>query len=74
VDPIAFIEVFAVLRQDGDAVVGMMLDDPRIALLPQDPYYDGWTLEFYDRPIGQGLELILCQVPAGFGVRPPQRR
>lgn len=58
-------QVFAVLRAEGDVLVGMPADDPRIGLLPPGPYYDGFTLEFYDRPIGAGLEAILRQVSAG---------
>lgn len=64
IDPAAFTEVFAALRQEWDVLVGMWPDDPRIAYLPTDPYYDGWTLEFYDRPTGEGLDCFLRQVPA----------
>jgi RimJ/RimL family protein N-acetyltransferase len=68
-DPSAFAAVFAALRQEGDVLVGMWPDDPRIALLPPDPDYDGLTLEFYDRPIGEGLDPYLRQMPADCTIR-----
>ncbi len=58
-------ELFALLRMQGDVIVGMTADDPRLSLLPPHPYYDGFTLEFYDRPIGKGLDAILRQLPTG---------
>lgn len=64
VDVPAFVELFAALRQEGDVLVGMWPDDPRIRYLPPNPAYDGTTLEFYDRPAGKGLEIWLRQVPA----------
>lgn len=57
--------MIARLRLEGDVLVGMWLDDPRLALLPGDNYYDGRTLEFYDRPIGAGLAQYLDANPAG---------
>ena len=45
VDPVAFTETFAALRQEGDVLIGMPPDDPRLAYLHPDPYYDGWVLE-----------------------------
>ncbi len=65
----AFAEVFAALRQEGDVLVGLPSDDPRLALFPADPYYDAWVLEFYDRPIGQGLEFN--PAPVARGLRHP---
>lgn len=56
-------EVFKVLRKEGDVLVGMTADDPRISMLPVDPYYNGLVLEFYERPIGKGLDEIICQMP-----------
>lgn len=69
IDPATFGEVFAALRREGDVLVGMWLDDPRIALLPPGLYYDGRTMEFYDRPIGEGLDTFLQQVPADCEIR-----
>lgn len=68
-DAAAFTNTFAALRQEGDMLIGMLPDDPRLALFPPDPYYDNTVLEFYDRPIGQGLEPILRQVPADCVIR-----
>ncbi len=69
VDAAAFTNFFAALRQEGDVLIGMPPDDPRLALFPPDPYYDNTVLEFYDRPTGQGLEPILRQVPADCVIR-----
>ena len=57
------------LRQAGDVLVGMWLDDPRLDLLPPEPYYDGRTLEFYDRPIGKGLSKYLDHLPNSYELR-----
>jgi GNAT superfamily N-acetyltransferase len=59
----AIAEVFAALRQEGEVLVGMWPSDPRLDLLPPAPSYDGRTLEFYERPVGRGLETFLSQVP-----------
>jgi len=57
-------EIFTVLRQESSVLVGMWPDDPRMEFLPPSPSYDGRTLEFYDRPIGEDLDAILRQAPA----------
>ena len=69
VDAAAFTGAFATLRQEGDILIGMPPDDPRLAFFPLNPYYDNCVLEFYDRPIGQGLERYLRQVPADCVIR-----
>jgi GNAT superfamily N-acetyltransferase len=69
VDASAFTEAFAALRQEGDVLIGMPPDDPRLACFPPDAYYDNQVLEFYDRPAGQGLEPHLRQIPAGCAIR-----
>ena len=69
VDAVAFTEAFASLRLEGDILIGMPPDDPRLAYFPPDPYYDNCVLEFYDRPTGQGLEPYLRQVPADCVIR-----
>jgi RimJ/RimL family protein N-acetyltransferase len=61
--------VIAHLRQDAYVLVGLWLEDPRLSLLPPDPDYDGRTLEFYDHPVGKGLESFLRQVPNGCEIR-----
>jgi hypothetical protein len=68
VDASVVTAVFSALRQHHDVLVGMWLDDPRQALLPPNPDYDGRTLEFYDRPVGKGLEPYL-HTPDGCAVR-----
>lgn len=62
-------EVFINLRKENDVLVGLWPDDPRQDLLPPDPYYDGRTLEFYNRPIGRGLEKYLRKIPEGCEIR-----
>lgn len=64
IDITTFAQVFAALRQEGDVLVGMEPDDPRIGYFPPDPDYDGRAVEFYDRPISVGLDTYLHRVPA----------
>jgi len=66
--------LIADLRTDGDVLVGMWPDDRRLDLLPADPEYDGFTLDFTDRPSGAGGETFLRQIPAGFEVRALDRQ
>jgi hypothetical protein len=63
IDSEIIFKIIAKLRREGDVLVGMWLDDPRIDLLPGDNYYDGRTLEFYDRPIGKGLSKYIDKLP-----------
>jgi len=51
--------VFGELRKELEALVGCWLTDTRQQLLPPDPYYDGRTLEFYDRSHGRDLDETL---------------
>ena len=69
VDASIFAKTFAKLRQDGDVLIGMPPDDPRLAYFPPDPYYDNCVLELYDRPIGQGLDTFLDKVPSDCVIR-----
>ncbi len=57
------------LQQTGELVIGLWLDDPRLRLLPPATKYDHRVLEFYDRPIGKGLDAFLNHVPAGCEIR-----
>ena len=61
--------VTAMLRKAGDILICIDPADPHLALLPPDPYYEGWTIDFYDRPIGEGLEQFINQIPAGMELR-----
>ena len=65
VDAATLVAIFDLVRQQGEVIVGMWLDDPRQSLLPPNPDYDGRTLEFYDRPVGTGLEQFLHPLPEG---------
>jgi len=56
------------LRREGDVLIGLWAEDPRWQLLPPDPDYSGYTLEFTDRqadPAGQSLP----EVPDGCELR-----
>jgi GNAT superfamily N-acetyltransferase len=68
-DRATLVRVFANLRKENHVLVGLWLDDPRQDLLPPDAYYDGRTLEFYDRPIGKGLDKHLHKIPQGCEIR-----
>lgn len=53
------------LTDDGEVLIGMWPDDPRIALLPAMRDYDGWTIDFHDRD----GDLTRFAVPEGCEVR-----
>jgi GNAT superfamily N-acetyltransferase len=60
--------LIAKLREAGDVLVGLWPDDERIQLLPSPLDYDGFTLDFTDRPLGAGLDEYL-QIPDGCHMR-----
>ena len=62
-------QIITELRKVGEVIVGLWHQDPTLALLPPDNYYDGAALEFYDRPIGEGLEKYFENVPASHELR-----
>ena len=53
----------AELGQKGEVLIGLPHGDRRFEMLPPDPDYIGSTLEFTDRPVGQGLDAWLRQLP-----------
>lgn len=55
-------------RDENSALIGLWPHDPYLELLPPEPDYDGWVVEFFDRPIGEGLDRFLS-VPEGCEVR-----
>lgn len=58
------------LRRDGEVLVGLWLDDPHLSdFLSFQPEYDGRVLDFFDRPIGQGLDPYLTPIPGGCEIR-----
>lgn len=61
--------LIAKLREDGDVLVGFWPDDERIQMLPSDSDYDGFTLDFTDRPIGAGLDTYLSRLPDDYTIR-----
>jgi hypothetical protein len=62
-------ELIADLRRDSDVLVGLWPEDGRIDQLPAARDYDGFTLDFTDRPIGEGLDAYLRQLPDGCDMR-----
>jgi RimJ/RimL family protein N-acetyltransferase len=66
-------DVVARLRQSGDVLVGTWPDDERLALLPPDPEYDGWTLDFVDRAGDDDFETLPRHLPRGCELRPMDR-
>jgi RimJ/RimL family protein N-acetyltransferase len=56
------------LRREGDVLIGLWAEDPRWQLLPPDPDYSGFTLEFTDRQADAGGQ-PLPEVPAGCELR-----
>jgi hypothetical protein len=61
------------LRATGDVWVGGWPGDHRLALLPENPDYDGWVLDWVGRPAGVALE-PLSRTPVGCTVRAIDRR
>jgi hypothetical protein len=57
-----------VRQTNGEALIGLWPDDPRIALLPPNPEYEGWVMDCIDRPIGEGLDAYLL-IPDGCQIR-----
>ena len=61
--------VVAALRISGDVLVGLWPDDARLALLPPDSDYDGWTLGFAEHDAGNRLDTLSNGVPPGCELR-----
>jgi GNAT superfamily N-acetyltransferase len=66
--------LISALREDGDVLVGLWPDDERIQLLPSSRDYDGFTLDFTNRPAGMGLDAYLREIPDGCNVRSVDRQ
>lgn len=56
------------LLKSGDVVIGLYADDPLITLLPTPFEYDGWAVDYTDRPLNEGLEYFL-RAPIGCTIR-----
>lgn len=61
-------EIIKELQREGDVVFGAYADDRLIALLPTPFEYDGWAINYTDRPLHQGLDAYL-PVPEACVVR-----
>ena len=61
--------IVAQLRRAGEVLIGLPSGDERLHMLPPNPDYVGTTLEFTDRPVGEGLDAWLRQLPAGCQLR-----
>ena len=57
--------IVAELRQTGEVLIGLPHGDRRLEMLPPDSDYIGSTLEFTNRPVGEGLDAWLGQLPDG---------
>ena len=53
------------LGQTGEVLIGLPHGDRRFESLPPNSDYIGSTLEFTDRPMGEGLDVWLRQLPQG---------
>jgi len=62
-------ELVEELRQEQDVALALWPDHPYNQLLPPAPDFDGWELEFTDRPLGAG-PLPDLSVPEGCELRP----
>lgn len=62
-------ELVEELRQEQDVALALWPDHPHNQLLPPSPDFDGWELEFTDRPHGADLSPYLS-VPEGCELRP----
>ncbi|HET9224331.1 MAG TPA: GNAT family N-acetyltransferase [Roseiflexaceae bacterium] len=67
-------QLIAELQKYGDVLVGLWPDDQRVELLPPDPGYNGYTLDFSNRPTGVGLDRFLGQSPDGYKLRALDRQ
>jgi GNAT superfamily N-acetyltransferase len=66
--------LIAQLRVHGDVLIGLWPDDERIQLLPQNPDYDGWTLDLTDRTADVDLDAYLRQIPDGCQIHSVDRQ
>jgi len=57
------------LLKDGDVLLGMWSEDERWGIVPLEADYDGEVLDFYDRPVGTGLEDFRHSIPEGCEIR-----
>lgn len=60
-------QIITALRQNGDVAMLLLPDDRHLPMLPP-PEYDGYAIDFTDRPIGAGLDDYL-RVPEGCAIR-----
>lgn len=51
------------LRKKNPVLIGLWPDDPRWAILPPNPEFEGTVLEFYQRPRGKGVQKFLDNIP-----------
>ncbi len=63
--PLLLHQLISDLRMEGDVLVGLLLDDPRWSLMPDNPEYTGSVLEYTDRD----GDLSSYNVPVGCELR-----
>jgi GNAT superfamily N-acetyltransferase len=62
-DPALVHEAIARLRQTGEVLIGLWDGDDWLTRLPPNPDYVGHTLEWWDRPVGEGLDALIARLP-----------
>jgi RimJ/RimL family protein N-acetyltransferase len=63
-------QLIADLRREGEVMVGLWPDDARVEqFLRLHPEYDGTVFDFWDRPMGDGLDGYLNPIPEGCMIR-----
>lgn len=62
-----------VRQTNGETLIGLWPGDPRIALLPANPDYEGYVLDYTNRPLGIGLGAYL-DIPDGCEIHPMNRQ
>ncbi len=62
-EPATIAAVIADLRQERMVLAPLWLDDSRVKLLPSNVDEESFSIDFYDRPLGEGLNRYLDAVP-----------
>lgn len=65
----AIYDLIMEFRPESDVLIGVWRDDPLLKKLPPSPDYDGWTVDFTDRPAGDGLDHLLTRTPDDCEIR-----
>ncbi|MCB0186566.1 MAG: GNAT family N-acetyltransferase [Caldilineaceae bacterium] len=72
-EPATIVSVIANLRRECMVLAPLWLNDPRRDLLPNAVGEESFSIDFYDRPLGEGLVPYLHAVPADCTIRRADR-